>query len=159
MRRSSTTKLIKAKEAEGEIGKWRRYRCAPCHSGPAGAARTPSLALEKALGRLWPKRCLACVVQSRVNIRNAATNSERGLEQAMHVQVSIAKRDVVVLTYACLQTLDAGPPKEERKKPPGEIIRYSQEFLMKFSEVGCKQHIVVEFPRCLTTNLSCWAPC
>ena len=35
-----------------------------------------------------------------------------------------------------LQTLDAGPPKEERKKPPGEIIRYGNEFLMKFQEVG-----------------------
>lgn len=36
----------------------------------------------------------------------------------------------------CVQTLDAGPPKEERKKPPGEVIRYTQDFLMKFSEVS-----------------------
>ena len=35
-----------------------------------------------------------------------------------------------------VQPQDVGPAKVERKKPPGEIIRYEMEFLLKFQEAS-----------------------
>ena len=46
------------------------------------------------------------------------------------------------LLCASLQVMAAAPEYTERKKkPPGEIIRYSRDFLMKFVQVsGSTQH-------------------
>ena len=36
---------------------------------------------------------------------------------------------------ASLQALSTSAPEERKKKPPGEVIRYTREFLMKFAQV------------------------
>lgn len=52
-----------------------------------------------------------------------------------------------------VQTQEAGPLREERKKAPGDIVKYTDDFLLKFREVRTCQCTVnnspVDLPSCV----------
>jgi hypothetical protein len=46
-------------------------------------------------------------------------------------------RNIALLSAFVVQVVSANPPEERKKKAPGEVIRYSRDFLMKFVQVRC----------------------
>ena len=79
----------------------------------------------------------------------------RDFDEALHPLQSRPSIASLVFFQVCshyhhrrgVQIQDVGPAKVERRKPPGEIIRYEMEFLMKFSEVSQYCFVTTQVPR------------
>lgn len=58
-----------------------------------------------------------------------------------------------------LQVVSAAPPEERKKKPPGEVIRYSRDFLMKFVQVRCWWRALPLAASCCSRRRRCHLCC